>query len=180
MSSHLRLHYMLSFSFPVHIYLHLWSLHCLHIHKDRWVSVIWINTVSSGLCLTSDFNILSTRSSGGTRVVPLILQLDGFSCHWLSFTPPTEACDSVLLPDGCSALPHPPLPLHRSCFLWHEPHLQSTAYTWHIFTVPEWKCTWKYFKTWWGKRSLPESMKDSKWSMLLSMQKTHESIHKSA
>lgn len=129
MLAHLRLHYMLSFSFPVHLYLNFWSLHCLHIHKDRWVSVIWINTVSSGLCLTSDFNILTTRSSGGTRVVPLVLQLDGFSCHWLSFTPPTEACDSVLLPDGCSALPHPPLPLHRSCFLRHDPHLQSTAYT---------------------------------------------------
>lgn len=117
------------FNFPVHLYLHF----CLHIHKNRRVSVICINTMSSGLCLASDFNFLMIRSSGGTCVVPHVLQLDGFSCHWLSFTAPTEACDFVLLPDGCSAFPHPhphpPLPLHRSCFLWHDPHLQSTAYT---------------------------------------------------
>lgn len=53
-------------------------------------------------------------------------------------------------------------------------HTPRSDCTWHILMVPGWKCRLylKVFKKHeWGKRSLPESMKDSKWSILLSCKK---------
>lgn len=160
---------MLSFSFPVHLYLHFWSLHGIHIHKDRWVLMPFIKTMLSSLHLTYDFNILMAQviwwdpccdTRCATRWVFLPLAQFYSTRRGLWSCSPTS---------WVSAFPHPPLPLHRSCFLWHDPHLQSTAYTSLCLCITPLHGAWiemylKVFEKYdWGK-----SMKDSKWSMLLS------------